>query len=240
MTRILINFLLLTLLSGAISSCKKEEDTVKASASLTIVNAIAGSTALVTNFDNSKNPSFYRTAQQIAAYGFNKYSGYTGDYNLGIYRLADTTTVQYKTTLTLEAGSIKTLYLAGTVAATEGFLITEKLPVYQQADSVVSIRFVNLSKGSGPLNVVMRLQVKTMTSGLDYQGISTFQTISAKAKDPVSYIFDFKDATTGVVVSSYTLSAVGTLLAKNITVALRGIRGGTGTSLPGTFLISNY
>lgn len=221
-------------------SCKKEDDPIQAAASFTIVNAIAGSTPLVTNFYNDKRLDYYRTAQQIAAYNFIRYSGYLGDYNLGIYRLADTTKTQYKLSLKLEPNSIKTLFLTGTVAETEGFTVTEKIPFYNQSDSVVSIRFVNLCKGSGLVNVILRATSKNMAAGLDYKGIAEFQTVSAKFKDPTSYIFDFKDASTGATISSYTLTSLSTLLSKSVTVALRGIRGGTGTSAAGTFLISHY
>lgn len=230
----------MVLLGSSISACKKDDETIPEAASFTIVNAIAGTTPLVTNFDNSKKLYFYQTAQQIAAYGFTKYSGYLGDYNLGIYRLADTTKTQYQINLKLEPNSIKTLYLSGTVAETEGMLIPEKIPVYKQADSLIGVRFINLSKGSGPVNVALRSAVSNIATALDYKGVSGFQVISARTKDPVSYVFDFKDASTGTVISSYTLSSLPSLLSKSVTVVLRGIRGGTGTSIPGTFLVNNY
>ncbi|MCD0488616.1 hypothetical protein LPB86_10260 [Pedobacter sp. MC2016-14] len=64
--------------------------------------------------------------------------------------------------------------------------------------------------------------------------------IRAKSVDPVSYFVDIKNAATGVLITSFTLNALAAKLSKNQTLVLRGTIGGTGTAIPGSFLVNNY
>jgi hypothetical protein len=247
MKKLINDIILMMTLCVAISSCKKDEEVLQAPATLTIVNGIAGITPLVTNFHNDTKLDYYKTAQQIAAYASVRYTGYVGDYNLGLYRLTDTTKVYYQYNLNLEQNSIKSLYLAGTVAEPESFITSEKIPIYKPDENTIGIRFVNLSKGSGLVNVVLRTPSKILVTNIDYKGVTDFQSVIPSV--PVgtglaNSIFDFKDAVTGVTIASYTFSYVATTLQpylnRNITVVLRGVRGATGTSAPGAFQVDNF
>ncbi|MEO6524417.1 MAG: hypothetical protein ABIN91_22225 [Mucilaginibacter sp.] len=234
------------LLIGCIVSCKKNDDKVIPSSSLTIVNTVAGATALVTNFDSNSKLTFYKTAQQITAYNsalpFTEFSSYMGTYPLGISLLTDTLHTIYKGDITIEPGSIHSLFLTGTLTAVDTIYTTDKIPNLLPVDSLADVRFVNASKGSLPISVNIKNQATPFIPSLPYKGVSAFADYSFKKVVPAitSYIFEIRDVATNKVLVTYTLNASTVRLGKSISVALRGLPGGTGVNVQAASIVNHY
>ena len=193
----------------------------------------------------------YLNANRLSYGEAREFGNYINDIKLGLFQYPDTTTHSaplLDLKLNLPVNAINTLYLTGIVAAPETVLVTEEIPSH--TDSVVGIRFVNLSPGSNPVNI--RLSTDTtwnLVSGLAYKSPSPFSNYPVVAAIN-SYTFQFRDAVTGVILKSYTLNGInkGTGLNTsanpwryhNVTIVLIGAAGGTGADAQRTILINNY
>lgn len=231
--------LFIALLAYGLVGCEKSNPAPPASASLTIVNAIVGSMALYTNFNGGTKLQYYKTAQQIAANGFIEVGGYIGDVPLSLSQITDTLHTVYNSILTIEPNSIHSLFLTGTLAAPDSYFTTDNvLPV---TDSAVNIRFVNISTGISPVTVDVSTSPTTpIVSNLAYKSASDFQHFVAKKGIPVSgsYVFEFRDAATAKLLTSYTLLSTDIIpakLNKSITLILKGT-----STAPSILLVNNF
>lgn len=241
-------YAMLTLLStGGMVACKKNTDKPIDSSSLTIVNAISGAGILVTNFKSGTKLSYYKLAQQIPAYSstapFFEFPSYIGTFPLSLSLFTDTLNTVYKGDITMEARSIHTLFLMGTLTAVDTSFTTDNIPAFAPADSLIGVRFINVSKGSNPLAINIKNQTTPFITNLTYKSVSAFQGYSAKKVVPAvtGYIFEIRDpSAANKLIATYTLTSLTTRLGKSITVALRGIQGGTGVNAQAVFAVNNY
>jgi len=253
MKHILRKFLSVWALACMLQSCAKQTAVPPGTANLTLINTVIGSTpSLVTNFSGTDPITWYYTASKLV-YGTyasnNQVGAYSGEQKLAIYRYPDTTahsTPLYNLTLDLPVGSIRTLFLTGTVAAPDTLFTTDTPPYHPPTDSSLGIRFVNLSPGSAPVSVNITGNANgSEVSSLSYKGITPFKNYPATAGIS-SYTFEFHDAATGTPIATYTVSGI-TVAAnttnvrryRNFTVALLGLAGST-TTPPKTMLIDTY
>jgi len=231
-------------LSLAIISCKKDNVPPSGASSFTIVNAVVGSSALVTNFNAGTALKYYSTAQQIGYGSFMEFGSYAGNVPLALSDLSDTTKAVYNSVVNLPVHTIHSLFLTGMLTAPESFLTTDNLPSHAAADSSVGIRFVNLSQGSNPVSVNIQGSANgSEVSSLAYKSTTPFKNYSAKGNIS-SYTFEFRDATTGNLLTSYTMNGINEGVVdnnpnqfrnRNFTIALNGLPGSQGT-----FLINDY
>lgn len=232
-------------------SCSKTS-TPPGTAALTIVNAVVGSHNLVTNFSGNGGSktsdvlTYYKSALQIGYGGYSELSSYSGMVPLSLSPITDTSLSLWSGTLNLPINSINSLFLTGTDTLHIETLITTDNPPYHPAtDSTMSVRFVNLSPGSGPVNVT--LSTSTGVNEFDniaYKGITAFKNYPAIASVS-SYSFQFWDAGTNALLASYTMNGVnngsGSNTAnnswryRNFTIMLKGLPGAQSASL-----INNY
>ena len=222
-------------------SCTKDNNSPIGTSSLTIVNSIVGSSALVTNFASNLPLQYYNTSQRISSNSYVEFGEYSGNIALSLSQISDTTHTVYNGTISLPINTIHTLFLTGTVASPDSFFSTDS-PVYHAAtDSAVSIRFVNISSGSNPVSVNIRGNAAgSEVTSLNYKGITAFKSYTANST-VASYIFEFRDAGTGALLASYTMSGVNNGTGKNtstnqfifksVTIALTGLPGSQGTLL---------
>jgi hypothetical protein len=249
-TKLIYAIAVLLLVSGFIS-CKKNTDTPIISSSFTIVNTISGAGALVVNFDNTSPLQYYKVAivTPIPAYSsaspFMEFPSHIGSFPLGVSLTTDTLHTIYKGTVKLEAGSIRSLFLTGTLTDVDTVFTNDKVPAFAPADSLVGIRFVNASKGSPALTVNIKNQTTNLVSDLAYKGASNYFSFSAKKTNPatVNYIFEIHDpAAANKLITSYTLTTalMLTRLGKSYTIALRGLPSGTGVNAQAAVLVNNY
>jgi len=172
--------------------------------------------------------------------------------HLGLYEYPDTTvksTPLYNFTLALSNNSIHSLFLTGTVSAPDTLYTSDVLPYYPPGDSVVGIRFVNLSPGSNPISVnITGNPLGSEANSLAYKGLSNFHQYPATSSIS-SYTFEFHDVATGNMLASYTLNGINNIgsvfstnnyVYRNYTLALIGANDSTGTFAQNCLLINNY
>jgi hypothetical protein len=223
----LIRTTLIFTLATCFFACKKSTDTSTVAAGvLNVTNAVVGGATITLN--NNAIVSSNNTVG-VNAYAWLPLASGSIPVNLGVPAKAATPTTPivpavpyYNTTLAVDNSSNYSLFLTGTSPSTiESVLIKESYP-YAYADSTCGVRFINLAPGSSPVSV----NVKGSANGsevntLAYKAYSGFVKHPAKKLNP-NYIFEFRDATTGALISSYTLT---TPYFHNVTLVLRGIVG---------------
>jgi hypothetical protein len=235
-----------SLMISSFISCKKNNvDLPSGGSSLTIVNALVGSSSLVPNFNDNAPLLYYSTAQQISYASAYEFGNYSGNIQLALSDITDTTHTVFKQMVSLPKNTISSLYITGTLAAPEGFQTTDHPPYHAPSDSTVGIRFVNLSPGSSPVSVNLQGGASgAEVTSLAYKNVTAFKNYAATYKI-ASYVFEFRDVATGILLASYTLNGVNygdngdqnqnNVRWKNITIALNGVPGSQGT-----FQINNY
>lgn len=232
MRNIFFRYLPVCMLIGTVLSCSKQ--TATPTASLTLINAIPGSTpSLVTNFSGASPITWYKNALKLV-YGTstnaNLALAYRGEQKLAIYRFPDTTahsTPLLDLDLHLQPGNIYSLFLTGTLTEPDTLFTTDIIPYYPTSDSSMGIRFVNLSPGSDPISINITGSANGSEVGsLSYKGITGFKKYRATAADS-KYTFEFRDAATGTLLSSFDVTGVNaasnTRRFRNFTVAFMGL-----------------
>ncbi len=243
------------LLLPVLFACKKSS-TGSGTASLTLINAVAGSNILATNFSDTYSIEWYYSAMQVQYGSYSPYyetSSYSGTQPLKLYQYPDTlekSTPLFDLRIDLLIGSVHTLFLTGTTSAPDTLFTTDILPVHPPQDSSFGIRLVNLSPGSGPVSVNIQGQANgSETASLPYKSITAFKTYPATSATG-SYVFEFRDAA-GILLGSYTFDGVnndaGNNTANNLwryrnfTLILAGLpAAGTTGSTQIVFLANNY
>ncbi len=240
------------ILSIGVTSCHKSVAGA-GTASLTVFNAVVGSKPLYANFSTGEKIS-YSGALFALTYGsfvpadaLNAYSGVQP-----LWILTDTTSSVsplLKLTLNLPIGSANSLFLTGTLDKPDTLFSRDTILYYEPSDSIAGIRFVNLAPGNTAITVNIQGQAAgSEVANLPYKGITSFKQYRATA-DINTYIFEFRNALTGSVITTYTARSVGTpggiytpnkWQYKNNTLAFVGQIDSTGTKAPKVVLISNY
>jgi hypothetical protein len=220
---------LLFLFSIFLSACKKDEAVALDAGAINITNAVIGAPTLTL----IANPSFVSATNQISANNFAFMPIYSGQTQVKVSVpavIATATTVAmpeivyYNQTLPVDNTTNYSLFLTGLSASAVDNVLIKETYTRTYADSVCGVRFINLALGNTPISV----NIKTLANGSEaasiaYKAYSDFKQYPAK-KANASYIFEFRNATTGVLITSYTLT---TPYFHNVTLALRGTIGGS-------------
>jgi hypothetical protein len=258
--------IILGLLAGVIFTalaCQKTTTApgVSGAASLTIVNAVPASNPIVAVI-NTGEPIMYFSNAQYIPYGRDvEYSPLPGkDTIYAVQYNSDTLNVGPKTSdlmyydvdALLNRG-IYSLYLCGADTSSPDFLFTtDILPSYSSSDSVMGVRFVNLSTGSNPISINLEGSANGFeVANLPYKGITTFKQYPCNS-GVADYIFVIRDAASGDSLTNFDfggqnngyglldLTNGGALLTfHNITIAIYGSE--TNMNFPlNTMLIDDY
>lgn len=144
-------------------------------------------------------------------------------------------------------GTMYTIYIAGkspnidTVVREETnypFIASDK--IYTGADSVVNIRFANMSPNSVPVKINVKGSATNEVASLPYKGIIPFKAYAAKPAN-TSYVFEVRDAGTNALLLTYTFSVTATNRFKNVALVLKGLQGTTtGTNAYGIAAINYF
>ena len=243
------------LLMSSLISCEKSDPVPPVSSSLTIVNAIPGAGQLVCNFNYNYTLQYYKTAQPIASYAstttppYWEFAGYIGDIPLSVSQLTDTTHTVFKGVIHVDAGSVHSLFLTGTLTTPDSVYTTDVVSAI--TDSLVAVRFINLSTGSKPVNIdVLTAGVAgaPIVSGLAYRAHTAFMPFVVKKATPATgnYVFEFRDAATNAVLTTYKLDKLlpsGSItgkIFKNVTIGFEGVPGGAGANIQTALLVNNF
>jgi len=229
-----------------LQACKKN-DTFPPStvASLSFVNATVGSSPVIVRINNPNTIYSTLSAVNKLSYGAgNLFSPVAGSTAFAVVQSTDTLHTLFSGNLPLQNYNIYSFYLAGTVSKPDTVFIHENLPQYVKTDSVAGIRFINLSQNANAVSVDIKGQSNgSEVQSLNYKGRTGFKTYKAD-HTVASYVFEFRDATTGSLLATYTLSGVNNNSATvantarffNQTIALIG----GGTTATSAILIANH
>jgi hypothetical protein len=244
-------FALFALIVLVIPACSKE-NTPEGAASLSIVNAVLGSSMLATNF-SSNGPVPYISSKKVYYKNFSQFNAYSGTQRVRLYNYPDTLPRDqpvFDVDLRLPDGSIHTLFLSGTRSAPDTLLVDETIPYFPANDSAMAIRFINLSPGAEPISVNIKGQANgSEASALAYKQVTSFETYAANAS-LTEYVFEFRNAVSGDLLASYTTTgsnATGTSpynpnkwRYRSFTLVLAGKPGGAGSEAQTVFIVNHY
>lgn len=246
--RTMLSYILAGCLLWLLPACSKVK-TPPGTASLNIINAIPGTSPLITNFSGGA-PFLFISANMMYYKAYNHFSSFSGPVPVALYQFPDTLATDaplIKIKLDLPLGATSTLFATGTLAKPDTMLVTENLPYHPEGDSTTCIRFVNLSAGSNPVKVVIKDKSGAAEAGsLAYKQITAFKYYPINVEQE-EYTFEFRDVATDALVAAYTTSFIhhptpeqgNAWVYKNCTLALIGIPGETG-AIGQTTLIFKY
>lgn len=212
-------------------ACKNADEKVyPAAGAINVTNAVIGGATITMTTNNSIGSIAANTIGNNASSFLPLVGGQT-QVNLSVPAVAATTStpakpavLYYNQPLTIDNTTNYSLFLTGTSPTTiENVLIKESyLRTYP--DSTCGVRVINLAPGSNPISVNIKGNANgSEVSSLAYKALSDFKTHPAK-KVNTSYIFEFRDAGTGSIITTYTLA---TPFFHNVTLCLRGIVNGS-------------
>jgi len=192
------------------ASCKQNQVEPTALASLNVTNAVIGGATLTLN----------TSALTVNNNNYSQFSVIAGQSQITLYPAATPANVYYNQTISTSNGDYYSLFLAGSSPSTvDAVLIKESYKNY--TDSLCGVRFINLAPGSPAISVNITGNATNEVASLAYKGYSNFIKYPAKATN-TSYAFQIKNASTGVVLASTTLS---TPRFHNVTIVFRGLVG---------------
>jgi hypothetical protein len=236
-------FILLIVLSVAalfLACCSKENSpSPSAVASLNVVNALPTSAPLILvqgaivpeidKFSGIGALSYASTAVLTPMSGSETLYAVQKNVDTFSVNAQGGGTFMFDGSLSFAVGSLYSLFITGADTSNPDFVFVQDT-VAQRTDSTAGIRFVNLSAGSNPVSIDIQGQaIGGAVSSLAYKGITSFMSFPATSAIS-SYVFEFRDAASGGLLASYTLSGVNTnspfeantLLFRNLTIALIG------------------
>ncbi len=234
-------------LVALISACEKTGTipSVPRPASLTVVNAIPTSAPVIAVINTGSPITYFNFAIPIGYGSFSEYSPSGGEDTAYVVQGADTLDVGPKSAglpfydiLNLKPGGIYSLYLCGADTSSPDYLLTtDSIPYYGPTDSVMGIRFVNLSTGSNPISINLEGSANGSEVGsLPYKGIATIKQYTNNSTT-VDYFFVIRDVATGDSLAQFDFLLNGSynngfgltdpitndlLTFKNITIAIYG------------------
>jgi hypothetical protein len=213
MKQVILLYLSVALILSAAVSCKKDAKP-EGAAGLTIVNAIPDSPRMLAHFDWEK-PKTWLGMYMVDFDGYvpaNHLAVPAREQRLQFYKYPDTMVTDkavHQTTIHPAVGDISTLFLIGTLAQPETMMVTKTPPYYSSKDSLVGLRFANLSLGTAPVRVKISGQgVNMESSGLTYKGITDYIPVPATSK-VVDVLVEFYDQASGALLADYKLDGVG-------------------------------
>jgi len=243
MTHIRLLYILFSVVLGTglvLPGCKKETSgRVFSAASLNVVNALPTSNPLILVqgpiapevgiFSPIGALSYGGTAVLTPSRSTETLYALQKNVDTGSVNVQGGGTFMFDGSLSFSAGSLYSLFITGVDTSSPDFLFVQDT-VTQRTDSTAGIRFINLSAGSNPVSVDIQGQaIGGVVTSLAYKGITNFMSFPATSAIS-SYVFEYRDATSGSLLASYTVNGVNTsnehvsntVLFRNLTIALIG------------------
>jgi hypothetical protein len=227
-------------------SCKDEKTRPQAIGTINVINAITDAGPIKVN-PTGKTKSWSSLVLQTNYAAGNLYYATADNANFVIAPVSDTTKTLFNRSFNLKA-KMYTLYLSGTVAAPDTMLREEvNYPIINTAvssippvaDSVINVRFVNLSIGSPSLKIVLAAELINEVSNLPYKGISSFKAYPARLTS-TNYNFQIKRVDNEALLSTFRLKATSDNRFKNVAIVISGVFGTTTGTAPFGVSTVNY
>lgn len=241
------NYLVLLAFSlTVLLSCSKGSDNNKNIPSVGTINVINAITDIPSvKVRLSGRPVSYNLATQLV-YGAGKlYAVTSGDGSAVVVNSNDTTKVLFNRSFQINP-KVYSLYISGSAAAIDTMLREEvNLPFINQskaplsADSVVNVRFVNLSANSPALKIKLATETNNEVNNLPYKSIGPWKGYPDKVKETF-YNFEIRNATTDVLITTYIFKTNPANRFKNIMLVIKGVYGTSTGSAPFGISEVNY
>lgn len=224
------------------TSCKKEESFVL-DTDIRVVNT-AVSTAVKVDPGRSLD---YATQTQISYGGNRLYMLERKTIPFQIVNATDNTVKFYDQVINFNSG-IYSVFVTGQGTTIETIVkeetdfpfidFTNKIPV--KADSVVNVRFINLSPNSTPVKIKIATSVGNEVDNLPYKTIGNWKMYVA-TKSSTAYAFQVRDAATDALLTTFNFTANATNRFKNVSLIIKGLQGTTtGVNAFGMFAINYF
>lgn len=209
-----------------ITSCNKENISSQPSSNVWIVNGGIGLTKAV-----------------IKGGGHSGYIPFAGNRQFALLRtelpfdIVDTTEANiYNNDLELKSAAY-TIFIAGQMPNLEVIINEEtNLPFIAQdkafstLDSVVNVRFINLSPNSVPLKIKVSSASANEADALAYKQVTTWRPFKSTAST-TTYSIQVRNAATDALLTTYSFVTPGPIATsnrfKNVTLMIRGLQGTT-------------
>lgn len=216
------------IVAGLLGSACSDEDNFQFPASLNVVHAVNNASSLYVDhfnhgiiFSQNSDSLSFGSSQRITLVANTEQ---TISFILG----TDTTRQLFDEIVNFPSGSINTLFLTGSVESIERTFVQDSPLVL--TDSLMGIRFVNLSPDAGPIAIEIIDQEGNIVENLNFKSASPYSTLSATS-DIDDYTVVFKNADDEVL-TSYTFDlfaeprsffgAPRSRVFKNVSIVLTG------------------
>jgi hypothetical protein len=240
------NLIIIILCVFTFSSCKDERVSPEEIGIVNVINAITDSGPIKIN-PTGKPKSWSSFVLQIAYPAGTLYYATTGNANFTIVPLSDTTKTLFNRSFNLKP-KMYSLYLSGTITAPDTMLreeidypniVTSGAGIPPTVDSVVNVRFVNLSVNSPTLKVKLSTVITNEVDNLSYKSITAFKGYPARLTS-TAYSFQIRRVDTDALVTTFNFTANSTNRFKNIAMVIRGVFGTTTGTAPFGVTVVNY
>ena len=238
--------ILLTIIAIPFLIACGEEDNVQFPTSLNVFHAVNEAPSVHVDYFEEE---ISLSGNPVLTFGANIQLVLPSDQERGINFISaqDTTRVLLQETVRFGEGEIHSLFLAGTGENIESVLIEDLPKTF--TDSIMGIRFINLSPDSGPISVNVEGETNTIGSSLDYRVASDFNELPA-TREAGEYTFEFRDSN-GELLTSTTFDPLPLprssrdrplqRVFKNMTFVLVGLRDdGDGVSTLSVKMVDNF
>ncbi len=222
--------IILTLLCCFTFSCEENEETLFP-ASLKVVNGIPDAPGVHVNYfgrdiDYSNNSILTLGSSTRLTLLSNVAN------DLVVVPSSDTLSTIYQEVVNFQAGDVYTLFLTGQSENVEGLLLRDEPLV--TADSVIGVRFINLSPDSGEVRFELT-GVEQEFETLSYREISSFESVMATSAN-VFYSVQVKDIGGNSLAGGFLFAP----MFKSLTLALVGFRDNNGINSLSVRQINSY
>ena len=240
---------ILSLLSGimmCLIACKNsDQDVIRTAATIQVINAVVDVPVVKVNPSGGRY-SFKKTTDSVK-YSANKfYFSPTGGSSIRAVASPDSTKVLFSRSVNLKS-AVYTLYLAGTAASPDtlfreevNFPFISMNKMFTAADSIVNVRFVNLSPNSTPIKVRIANAATDEIANLPYKTIGSWKAYPAKLTS-TPYSFQVRSVADDALLATFNLTANAANRFKNVTLVIKGLQGTTtGVNAFGVFMVNYY
>lgn len=212
---------ILVFASAIIFSCKKDEVKIIPLASINVINAVNGGTAVKLGSNSTTISSYNNNGTHIPLHA--------GSNDLYVWPVGDSLHPYYtQTKFNAEERAVYSLFLCGVPGAVEGILQKETIPY--RTDSTCGIRFINLAPASSPLNITLATTpTVNEASNLAYKQMTEFRSYPS-ITSTAPYSFQIRNASTNAVITTYAFNNFNPIPRfSNITLVIR--QSGTGVAV---------
>ncbi|MEO8884613.1 MAG: DUF4397 domain-containing protein [Mucilaginibacter sp.] len=191
-------------------------------AAVSFINASPDAPALNLYLDKNMVGGSYRYADHS-----NYFYAYTGTRTASVY---ESSTQEYSANIVLTRDKYYSLFLAGKIASPEYVLLEDSLT--RPAIGKTNVRFVNMSLGSGSLDLVANGTL--LVNGRTYKQNSGYVAVAGDTK----YIFTIRDH--GSTVDKVTLPETTLAAGHSYTIWAKGVYTDPGVTGLGGEIMTNY